>query len=122
MQEESEDDDMLLSNIRSEPGKPLVMDIKLNGKPLTMELDTGAAVSLVSERTFQSLLPECQLRYHCAHTLESGWRFGGSWSLPLSTTHNTQSFLSTLSLEQAPACSGEIGWKPYGRHGSPYSR
>ena len=61
-EDESEDDDMLLNNIRSEPGKPLVMDIKLNGKPLTMELDTGAAVSLVSERTFQSLLPECQLK------------------------------------------------------------
>ena len=38
--------------LRSEPGKPLVMDLTLNGKPLTMELDTGAAVSLVSEETY----------------------------------------------------------------------
>ncbi len=46
--------EMPLLNVRSEPGKPLVMDLLLQGKPLTMELDTGA-VSLVSEETNQGL-------------------------------------------------------------------
>ena len=55
----SEDD--MLNTIRCEPGNPLLLDVRLNGKPLTMELDTGAAVSLVSEGVFQSLLPECEL-------------------------------------------------------------
>ena len=50
-----------LMTIRCEQGKPLVMDLTLNGKQLTMELDTGAAVSLVSEKVFQSLLPESEL-------------------------------------------------------------
>ena len=39
----------------------MVMDLTLNGKPLTMELDTGAAVSLVSSTLFHSLLPESEL-------------------------------------------------------------
>lgn len=35
--------------------KPLKVEVKLDGKPLSMELDTGASVSLVSEATFRSL-------------------------------------------------------------------
>ena len=54
-------EDLMLYTIRYEGGKPLLLDVSLNGKPLTMELDTGAAVSLVSERVFQSLLPEYEL-------------------------------------------------------------
>ena len=41
--------------------KPLEMDMKLDGKPLRMEVDTGAAVSLLSEKTYQSLFPRVQL-------------------------------------------------------------
>ena len=33
--------------------KPLQVEVVINGQPLTMELDTGAAVTLVSEETFQ---------------------------------------------------------------------
>ncbi len=46
-----------LKQIRSEPGRPLEIEVKLEGKPLVMELDTGAGVSLVSEKTFQMILP-----------------------------------------------------------------
>ena len=34
--------------------KPLQVEVVINGQPLSMELDTGAAVTLVSEETFQS--------------------------------------------------------------------
>ena len=34
--------------------KPLQVEVVINGQPLSMELDTGAAVMLVSEETFQS--------------------------------------------------------------------
>ena len=33
--------------------KPLQVEVVINGQPLTMELDTGAAVTLVSKETFQ---------------------------------------------------------------------
>ncbi len=38
------------------------MDLKLDGKPLVMELDTGATVSLVSEQTCSSLFPGYSLK------------------------------------------------------------
>jgi len=31
--------------------KPFTVDVKLNGKPLSMELDTDATISLISEST-----------------------------------------------------------------------
>ena len=37
--------------------KPFTVDLKLNGKLLCMKLDTGATVSLVSEKTFHQLFP-----------------------------------------------------------------
>ena len=36
--------------------KPLTVDISLNGQAVTMEIDTGASVSLMSEQSFQLLL------------------------------------------------------------------
>ena len=38
------------------------MDLTINGKTVTMEVDTGAAVSLVSEETKQRLFPSMALR------------------------------------------------------------
>ena len=40
----------------------LLVDLQLEGKPLRMEVDTGAAVSLVSEATYWSLFPMVQLQ------------------------------------------------------------
>ena len=42
--------------------KPFTVDLKLNGKLLCMELDTGATVSLVSEKTFHQLFPSTTLQ------------------------------------------------------------
>ena len=54
-------DELGLMTIRCEQGRPLVMDLTLSGKPSITELDTGAAVSLVSEKVFRSQWPECKL-------------------------------------------------------------
>ena len=37
---------------------PILVDIKVNGKPLTMEVDTGAALSLISVSTLKQVMPE----------------------------------------------------------------
>ena len=42
--------------------KPITVDLKLNGKPLSMELDTGATVSLVAAKTFHRLFPGIKLQ------------------------------------------------------------
>ena len=41
---------------------PIQVSLSIIGKPLVMQLDTGAAVSLMAESTFQKLLPETQLK------------------------------------------------------------
>ena len=38
--------------------QPITVELSLNGKPITMEVDTGTAVSLISERTHKALFPE----------------------------------------------------------------
>ena len=47
----------LMKVIRAQTGQLLEVDLLLDGKPLCMEDDTGAAVSLVSEKTYWSLFP-----------------------------------------------------------------
>ena len=42
--------------------KPFTVDLKLNGKLLCMELDTGATVSLVFEKKFHQLFPSTTLQ------------------------------------------------------------
>ena len=42
--------------------RPIYADLVINGKQLTMEVDTGAAVSVISEETRKSLLSDLPLR------------------------------------------------------------
>ena len=51
-----------LKQIRSKSGRPLEIEVRLEGKPMVMELDAGAGVSLVSEKTFQVILPSHTMR------------------------------------------------------------
>ena len=44
----------LYQNGSKQASKPLQVEVVINGQPLSMELDKGAAVTLVSEETFQS--------------------------------------------------------------------
>ena len=59
-QQESKTSEILvLYHDKAGSDKPLEMDLKLDGKPLRMEV--GATVSLLSEKTYQSLFPMVQL-------------------------------------------------------------
>ena len=51
-----------LKQIRSKSGRPLEIEVRLEGKPMVMELNAGAGVSLVSEKTFQVILPSHTMR------------------------------------------------------------
>ena len=49
--------EVLLNHFGAMSDQPYVLDVQLDGKPIRMEIDTGAALSLVSEQTFRSLFP-----------------------------------------------------------------
>ena len=51
-----------LYTINGKSVQPFVVDLKLNGKPLHMEVDTGATVSSISEKTFYQLFPGVTLQ------------------------------------------------------------
>ena len=58
----SDDDEYLLYNFVGGTSKPLKVLLTVNGKPLHMELDTGADLSIISEATRKTLFPN--LRIH----------------------------------------------------------
>jgi len=43
-------------------GDPIILvDLSINGTPITMTLDTGVSLSIISEKTYQTQLPQLQL-------------------------------------------------------------
>ena len=42
-------------HITSDRVKPLYVTVSVNGNPLSMEIDTGASVSVVSRKTFETI-------------------------------------------------------------------
>ena len=55
---DSSDQSYNLFSIQSYAGKPIQVNLTVNEKPLTMELDTGAAYSLISEQTYKATWSE----------------------------------------------------------------
>ena len=41
--------------------KPFTVEVMLNGKSLSMEVDTGATVSIISDHICRQLFSECQV-------------------------------------------------------------
>ena len=59
----SEDSEYSLMTINSvSSNKPMIISVVVDGSPLDMELDTGAAVSLISEERFKQLWPKKPLQ------------------------------------------------------------
>ena len=48
-------------SIGKNSASPILVELYINEKPLTMEVDTGAAVTVVSEQQFRRLLPQGQV-------------------------------------------------------------
>ena len=49
--------------INSKSSHPIQIELKINDKPLQMEVDTGAAVFIISEQTKSTLYPRVSLIY-----------------------------------------------------------
>ena len=60
--QEDLDEEHSLNHIHAEPGQPYHVDLLIDGKPLSMEVDTGASLSLISEATFRVHFPRGSLK------------------------------------------------------------
>ena len=58
---ESSGEDYHLHKMGTQSSPPVEVDVVVNGTSLTMEVDTGAAVSIISEKTRRALLPHLKL-------------------------------------------------------------
>jgi hypothetical protein len=58
--DETEEEDFL-HMVASQSSKPIFVDLQINDKTLQMELDTGAAFTIISERTRKTVFPELPL-------------------------------------------------------------
>ena len=47
---------------KSSTTKPIRVEVQISGKPLSMEVDTGAAVSLISYKRLKQVLPRIKIR------------------------------------------------------------
>ena len=54
----SDQEDLKLFTIGKKSSRPIIVTLQVNGKALSMEVDTGAAVSLISEDTLKKVLPD----------------------------------------------------------------
>ena len=56
------DDDLPLYSVKSHCTKPITVDVEVNGIKVCMEVDTGTAVSLMSQEIKEKLFPEATLQ------------------------------------------------------------
>lgn len=59
--------DLPINVLQQQDRRPILVSLELNGKPTTLELDTGAAVSLMSKTAYQRLLPGTPLKPSTVH-------------------------------------------------------
>ena len=59
---EADDDELPLLVLGTGSITPIQVDVSLNGVPVTMEVDTGAAVSVMSHRQQEELFPGAELQ------------------------------------------------------------
>ena len=58
---EPEESNLPIYNVKAK-AKPILVELEVNGKPLSMEVDTGAAVSIIFRKEQRRLFPEAPLR------------------------------------------------------------
>ena len=62
LQETDTDEELPLLQVGKRGSHPITVEVKANGKPLLLELDTGAAVSVISEREQKEKFPDAAVR------------------------------------------------------------
>ena len=57
-----EDEELPLFVLGASRTNPIQVDVSMNGVPVTMEVNTGAAVSVMSHRQQEELFPDAELQ------------------------------------------------------------
>ena len=60
--EDSDEEEFHLHTVSASSAKPIMVTLKVEGKNLAMELDTGAAFSVISEEIYRSTFTDTKLR------------------------------------------------------------
>ena len=64
--------------VRKSSNRLVQVELQLDGNPVTMEVDTGATMSLILERRLKQVLPKAAhiitLRQYCRLTLQRGYQ------------------------------------------------
>ena len=60
--EDTTDTDMEVNSVGKRSSPPILVEVQVNGQELTMEVDTGAAVSIVSEQRLKKVLPHAEIK------------------------------------------------------------
>lgn len=60
--DDSGTEEFQLFTVGAKVSSPITADLCVDGQPLTMEVDTGAALSLISEKTYKKMFPEVCLQ------------------------------------------------------------
>ena len=55
-----------IQSLAERRSQPIIVEVELDGQPLSMELDTGAAVTLISSKTDRTLFPDKPLQQSTA--------------------------------------------------------
>ena len=55
--EDGSDEDLPLYQVSNKSSHPITVDLEINKKKLTIEIDTGAAVSIISEKIRKKIFP-----------------------------------------------------------------
>ena len=60
--EDSGDEILKVYSVGNSSTKPIRVEIQIDGKPISMEVDTGAAVSLMSQKKLKQTLPGAKIK------------------------------------------------------------
>ena len=62
LREDTTDTDIEVHSVSKRSSPPILVEVQVNGQKLTMEVDTGAAVSIVSEKRLKKVLPHAEIK------------------------------------------------------------
>ena len=60
--EDTGDTDVEVYSVGNHSSHPILVEVQVDGQELTMEIDTGAAVSIISEQELKKVLPDAEIK------------------------------------------------------------